>query len=147
MNMMRWDPFKELESFSTRLNQMLGQPVESGRREDGVFADWSPALDIEERDQEYLVKTDLPDVKKEQVKVGIENGVLTIEGERKYEKDETTKRVHRLEREYGKFVRRLAMPGEVDQPKVAAEFKDGVLTVHLPKSSTARPRQVDVKVA
>ncbi len=147
MNMVRWDPFKELESFSTRLNQMLGQPVEPGRREDAMFADWSPALDVEERDQEYLVKTDLPDVKKEAVKVGIENGVLTIEGERKYEKDEMTKRVHRIEREYGKFVRRLAMPGEVDQQKVGAEFKDGVLTVHLPKSAMARSRQVDIKVA
>jgi len=141
----RWDPFKDLESFSSRLNQLLGPPAQN-RHDDMMFADWSPALDVEETDQEYVLKTDLPEVKKENVKIGIEDGVLTIEGERKYEKTDTSKRLHRMERSYGKFVRRLSVPTEVDQQKVAADFKEGVLTVHLPKSPSARPRKVDVKV-
>jgi len=87
-----------------------------------MFADWSPALDVEETDQEYVLKTDLPEVKKENVKIGIESNVLTIEGERKYEKDETTKRLHRMERNYGKFVRRLTVPTEVDQQKIESWF-------------------------
>ena len=141
----RWDPFRELESFSSRLNHLLGQPAQD-RRDEMMFADWSPALDVEETDQEYLLKTDLPEVKKETLKVGLESGVLTIEGERKYEKDATTKRLHRMERNYGRFLRRLTVPTEVDQQKIAADFKDGVLTVHLPKSSTSRPRKVDIQV-
>jgi len=141
----RWDPFRDLESFSSRLNHLLGQLAQE-QREEMMFADWSPALDVEETDQEYVLKTDLPEVKKENVKIGIESNVLTIEGERKYEKDETTKRLHRMERNYGRFVRRLTVPTEVDQQKIAADFKEGVLTVHLPKSANARPRKVDVKV-
>lgn len=145
--MMRWNPYRDLEAFSGRLNQFLGQPVMPGRDDDEMFADWSPALDVEETEQEYLLKADLPEVKKDHVKVGIESGVLTIEGERRYEKEEVTKRVHRMERSYGKFLRRLVVPTDVDQQKIAADFKDGVLTVHLPKSAVARPKHVDVKVA
>jgi HSP20 family protein len=104
-------------------------------------------MDVQETDQEYLVKADLPEVKKEDVKVDVQEGVLTIEGERKQEKEEKNKKFHRIERSYGKFVRRLAMPGDVDAAKAAAEFKDGVLQVHLPKSPTSKPRTIDVKVA
>ena len=113
----------------------------------GTFADWAPPLDVEETDTEYLVKADLPDVKPEDVKVAIENGMLALEGERKMEKEEKGRKFHRIERSYGKFVRRLAMPTDVDEKKVAADFKDGVLNVHLPKSPQAKPRTIDVKVA
>ena len=98
-------------------------------------------------DTEYLVKTDLPDLKKEDVKVAIQDGVLSLEGERKQEKEEKTKKYHRVERSYGTFVRRLSVPADVDQQKVQAEFKDGVLTVHMPKSASAKPRSIDVTVA
>src|SRR5262245_59416229 len=117
MNLVRWDPFRELEEMSTRLNRFFGQPP--ARRvadEDGAFfADWAPAIDIEESEKEYLVKADLPDVRKEEVKVGIKDGVLTVEGERKQEKEEKGKKFHRLERSYGKFVRRIAVPADVDE--------------------------------
>jgi HSP20 family protein len=112
-----------------------------------VLADWSPAVDVEETDKEYLIKADLPAVKKEDVKVDIEDGILTVQGERKQEKEEKNKRVHRLERSYGKFVRRMSVPLDVDQQKAAAEFRDGVLNVHLPKTNGAKPRAVDIKVA
>jgi HSP20 family protein len=145
-NMTRWDPFRDFESFSNRLSQFFASPSIARRTDDGMIAEWSPALDVEELEGEYLLKADLPAVTRENIKVGLESGVLTIEGERKCEKSETAKRVHRLEREYGKFMRCLAVPSDVDQQKISADCKDGVLTVHLPKSATAMPRNVDVKV-
>jgi HSP20 family protein len=148
MNIVRWDPLRELEDMSTRLSRFFSQPRLRQLEDDGAFfADWAPAVDVQETDKEYLVKADLPDVRKEDVKVGIENGILTLEGERKQEKEEKNKKFHRVERVYGKFVRRLALPTEIDAPKVAAEFKDGVLNVRLPKTETAKPRAIDVKVA
>ena len=111
-----------------------------------MFANWAPAVDVSETDGEYLIKADLPDVRKEDVKIGIEDGVLSVEGERKQEKEENGKRFHRVERSYGKFVRRLALPSDVDSAKIAAEFKDGVLNVHMPKSEAAKPRAIDVKI-
>ena len=103
-------------------------------------------MDVQETDTEFLVKTDLPDVPRDQVTVGIENGVLTIEGERRQERNEKTKHYHRLERAYGTFMRRLAVPPGVDETKVTAEYKNGVLAVHLPKAPNARPRSVNVAI-
>lgn len=141
-NMTRWDPFRELEGIQARLNRIFGGPMEG---EAATLADWAPAVDVQETEAEYVVKADLPEVKKDDVKVQFENGVLSIEGERKMEKEENGKKFHRVERGYGCFVRRFALPNEVDGAKVSAEFKDGVLNVHLPK--TANKKTVTVKVA
>jgi HSP20 family protein len=147
MNLTRWDPFRDLEDMYGRLNRVFGQPVLRRTTGEGeFFADWTPAMDLEESDGEYLLKADLPAVKKEDVKVSLEDGVLAIEGERMQEKDEKNKKFHRIERSYGKFVRRLAVPTDADPQKVSAEFKDGVLNVHLPKSPAVKPRSIDVKV-
>ena len=105
-----------------------------------------PAVDIEENDTQFIVKADLPEVKKEEIKVHVQEGVLTIEGERKQQKEEKGKRFHKIEREYGRFVRRFALPIEVDADKVRAEFKDGVLTVAVPKAPAATPKMIDVTV-
>jgi HSP20 family protein len=149
MNLVRWDPFRELEEMSTRLNRFFGQPPvgRATEQDGGVFADFSPAIDVQETDKEYLMKADLPEVDKQDVKVGVKDGVLTVEGERKQEKEEKGKKFHRIERSYGRFVRRLALPTDVDDQKIAAEFKDGVLSVHIPKSPVAKPRSIDIKVA
>jgi HSP20 family protein len=148
MNIARWDPFRDLEDLHSRLNRLFGQPAVRRTTEEGdFFADWTPALDLEETDGEYLVKADLPAVKKEDVKVSLEDGVLAIEGERKQEKEEKGTKFHRIERSYGKFVRRLTVPTDADPQKVSAEFKDGVLNVHLPKSPAAKPRSIEVKVS
>jgi HSP20 family protein len=151
MNIVLRDPFREFEEMSTRLGRFFNPPYPYLRPtvddDGGFFADFSPAVDVQETDKEYVVKADLPDVKKEDVKVGIEDGVLTLEGERKQEKEEKNKKFHRVERTYGRFVRRLALPLEVDAQNVAAEFKDGVLNVHLPKAETVKPRAIAVKVA
>lgn len=146
MNLVRFDPFRELETLSNRLNRIFAGSIASPDDLDS-FGAWAPAMDVEEADKEYVVKTDLPDVKKADVKIGIDDGVLTIEGERKQEKDEKTKKFHRVERVYGKFVRRLVLPTNIDAPHVSAEFKEGVLTVHLPKTTVSTPRSVEVEVA
>jgi HSP20 family protein len=147
MNMVRWDPFRELEGVQAQLNRIFGERPLRGIDGDLSFAEWAPAVDIQETDTEYVIKADLPEVKKDDVKVEFEDGVLTVEGERRQEKEEQGKKFHKVEREYGKFVRRFALPTEVDAATVSAEFKEGVLNVHLPKSVTAKPKAVTVKVA
>jgi HSP20 family protein len=145
--MVKWNPFRELEELQTRMNRLFSDTPAGRTDEPFVFADWAPAVDIQETDKEYTVKADLPEVKKEDVKVELENGVLTIEGERKQEKEEKGKRFHRVERQYGQFIRRFALPNEVDAAKVQAEFKDGVLNVKLPKSANGKGKSVEIKVA
>jgi len=148
MSLVRWDPFRELEDMSDRLNRMFGRPVarpESGK-EAITVADWIPAVDISDTDGEYLIKAELPEVKKEDVKVTVQHGVLTIHGERKHEKEEKGKRYHRVERSYGSFTRSFTLPDEVDETKVRAEYKDGMLHLHLPKSEKAKPKAIDVKL-
>lgn len=111
-----------------------------------TVAQWSPAVDISEDEKEYVVKAELPDLKKEDVKVCVEDGDLTISGERKFEKEEKGKKYHRIERSYGSFVRSFTLPEGVSGDKVSASFKDGVLEVHLPKDEKAKPKSVEVKV-
>lgn len=148
MSLVRWNPFRELEDMQSRLNRLFGDAPFPRMGEDSMsFSGWSPAVDVQETDKEYLIKADLPDVKKEDVKVELLDGALTIEGERQQEKEEKGKKFHKIEREYGKFLRRFALPSEVDRSKVQAEFKNGVLNVHLPKSATAKPTAVEVKVS
>ena len=143
MLLTRSNPFVELDDIQQRLNRLF---VDKGVKPTDSFADFVPLVDIQETDNEFIVKADLPEVKKEEVKVHLENGVLAIEGERCQEKEEKGKRFHRLEREYGKFVRRFAMPTEIDAGKVRAEFKEGVLNVFLPKAPSAKPKVIDIKV-
>ena len=147
MTLIKWDPFRELEGMQTRLNTLFGDVPARGFGDDRFFANWEPPVDIQETEKEYILKADLPDVKKEDVKVEFEDGVLTVEGERKQEKEEKGKRFHKVERSYGKFVRRFVLPTEVDGGHISAEFKDGVLNVHLPKTEAAKPKTVEVKVA
>jgi len=147
MSIVRWNPFREYEEIQTRLDRLF---KERGMRQedDTLFtADWVPAVDVQETDREYLIKADLPEVKKEDVKVTVHEGVMTLEGERKLEKEEKGKKFHRIEREYGRFVRRFTLPDGADEARVAADFKDGVLNVRIPKSPVARPKTVEVKVA
>ena len=149
MAITRWDPFRELESVNQRLNRFFGR----GRLVPDLFgesfavAEWSPAVDVAETAEEYIVKAELPEVRKEDVKVTIENGTLHIAGERKQEKEEKNKKFHRVERSYGTFLRTFAVPLDAEENKVAADFKDGILRVHLPKAEKPRPKAIEVKVA
>lgn len=145
-----WNPFKEMDDLQSRFAKMFGlTPSRSkdGGEEQMAVAEWTPLVDITEDEKEWVVKADLPDLKKEDVKVTVENGVLTFSGERKLEKEEKNKKYHRVERSYGAFVRSFTLPDGTDPEKVCAEFKAGVLTVHLPKSPEAKPKAVEIKVS
>lgn len=148
-----WNPFRELDEVQNRLSTFFGGFPEFGRFPKSLFGngdialpEWSPQVDISEDDKEYLVKADLPEMKKEDAKVTVENGVLSISGERKSEKEEKKKKFHRVERCYGTFLRTFTLPDNADATKIAAEFKEGVLKVHLPKTPAAKPKPVEVKV-
>jgi HSP20 family protein len=147
MDVVKWNPFRELEELQKRMTQMFGETPFRRRDEPFLFADWMPEVDVQETENEYAVKADLPDVKKEDVKVELEDGVLTIEGERKHEKEEKGKKFHRVERRYGQFIRRMALPRDVDASKVQAEFKEGVLTVRIPKTPNGKAKAIEIKVA
>ena len=145
----RWNPLRELEEFQNRILSAFNPSTSrrSNGQESLTLAEWMPVVDIAEDDKEYLITAELPDVKKDDVKVTVENGVLTITGERKFEKEENNKKWHRVERSYGSFARSFALPDDGDATKVNAEFKDGMLKVHVAKNELARPKQIEVKVS
>jgi HSP20 family protein len=147
-----WNPLKDMDELQRRFASFFDRiPMRrtSVRNEDETMrqAEWAPLVDISEDDKEYLIKAELPDVKRSDVKLTVENGALTISGDRHSEKEEKTKRYHRIERSYGRFERTFAVPDDADPAKVSAEFKDGLLLVHLAKSENAKPKQIEVKVS
>lgn len=149
MNLVRWNPLRELEELSDRLNSFFVR--QDSRRSNGremmTVADWAPSVDISETDEEFHIEAELPEVKREDVRVTLGNGVLTLQGERKEEREEKDRKVHRIERSYGRFVRSFTLPDLVDDTRVKAEFRNGVLHLHLPKSEKAKPKAIEVKVA
>ena len=148
MNIVRWDPIREMDQFFSRpLGSLLMArwPRSVMETDDGEPA-WAPTLDVSETDVEYLVRADLPAVKKEDVSVTIENDVLTIAGERKFEKQEDSEKVHRRESTCGMFSRSLSLPDNANASGIRAESKNGVLTVHVPKTKTEPSKAVEIKV-
>jgi len=142
----KWNPFRDFDTIHNRLTTLLGRPM--WRNEEEMFGttDWAPLADIEEDEKEYLIKAELPEVKKEDVKITVENNTLRITGERKHEKEETGKKFHRIERTYGAFERDFLLPENAKGDQVTADYKDGMLKVHIPKNEKATPRAVEVKV-
>jgi len=110
-------------------------------------ADWAPLVDISEDHNEYVIKAELPEVKKGDLKITLDDGILTITGDRKFEKEENGRKYHRVERAYGSFVRTFSLPDNASPGKVKAAFKDGVLTVRLAKDEKAKPQQVEINVS
>ncbi len=148
MAITRWDPFRELETVNDRLNRFFGRGMLSDLpREAMALADWAPAVDVAETPEAFVVKAELPEMKKEDIKVSVDGGQLRISGERAQEKEEKHKRYHRVERSYGSFSRSFGLPQNIDEAKLTAEYKDGVLTVNLPKSTPSKPKSLEVKVA
>jgi HSP20 family protein len=130
------DPSQGIRLFEDAMNRMLSEPRTS--------RPWSPAVDVHETENELVLKADIPDVDLKDVDVQVEKQTLTIKGHRQFEKESNGKAYHRIERSYGSFVRSFALPATVDSEKVAAEYKNGVLTITLPKKEAAKPRQVKI---
>jgi len=150
-HVLRWNPFRDIEEVLDRYNRVYGlaNPVtvdNAQSRELLTRADWQPAVDIIENDQEFLVKAELPDVQKENVKVNVDKGVLTISGERRLEKAEGDVKHRRIERVFGNFARRFTLPEDVDENGISAEYKDGVLSLRIPKVAKVQPKPIEVKV-
>ena len=145
----RWDPFRELEDMHNRLARIFDRSpfLRRDEKQESLWAsEWAPAVDVSETDKTYTVKVEVPEMKREDIKVNVANGVLSISGERKFEKEEKEKKYHRVERSYGSFLRSFALPDNADPNQVNAQYRDGVLTVHVQKTAQAKPRAIDVKV-
>lgn len=143
MNLVKWDPWREIDDMFDRYTRAVGKPrgpEAAGRGE------WTPRVDIAETETEFLIKAEVPEVERDNVKVTVANGVLTLSGERKQEKEEKGKKFHRIERFYGSFSRSFALPDNVDEAGVKAAFKDGMLTLTLPKAAQAEPKAVEIKI-
>ena len=144
MNLVKWDPWREIDDMFDRYTRADGPP--RGGHEIVRTGDWAPRVDIAETDAEFVIKAEVPEVKKEDVKVTVDNGVLTVTGERKQEKEEKGKKFHRVERYYGSFSRSFTLPDNVDKTKVKATFKDGMLTLALPKTEEVKAKAIEVTV-
>ncbi|HEX3625259.1 MAG TPA: Hsp20/alpha crystallin family protein [Verrucomicrobiae bacterium] len=146
----RWDPIRGMEELHNQLSSLFGRaPLRrpEGQEESITVAEWAPPVDISEDDKEYLIKVELPGLKKEDIHIAVADGALTVTGERKVEKEEQNKKYHRVERAYGRFARTFVVPDDAEADKVAAEFKEGMLGVRIPKSEKAKPKHIEVKVA
>lgn len=138
MSLSQFDPLANFRVFEDAFTRMLHEP-QSNRP-------WAPAVDIYETENELVLKADVPEVDLKDIDVRVENQTLTIAGERKFEKQEAVKGHHRLERNYGTFVRSFAVPNTFDTEKIAASYKNGVLSVSLAKKEAAKPRQIKIEV-
>ena len=146
-----WNPLGEMDDAQNLLNRILlgdfPSGIGSGEIDSLAVADWSPEVDISEDDQGYLLKADLPEMKKDDVRVTVEEGILSVSGERKTEKEDHKKKFHRIELSFGTFRRSFTLPEDADSTKVTADLRDGVLRVHLPTARVAKSKATQVKVA
>jgi len=153
MTLIRWNPSRDLMDVEREFgklfnsfNRRFGFDDGDTDREELENAVWSPLTDISENKDEYLLKMDLPGVTKNDLKLSYENGELKISGERKQEKEDKESKYHRIERTYGKYFRSFTLPKQIHAENIKAEFKDGQLTVTIPKSEEAKPKELEIKV-
>ena len=146
MSLIKWQPFGELDDAFNRLMPSLFARLPRVSADNGHKFEWAPSADISETDAEYLIRAELPAVNKEDVKVTLDQGMITISGERKVDKEAKDEKFHRVETFRGTFSRSFSVPDNIDDKAIRAESKDGVLTVHLPKTKASTPKPVEVKV-
>jgi HSP20 family protein len=144
-----WDPFRDFQEISDRLNRYFGANASNdGNGQQALRGfDWTPAVNISETPKAYVIKLDLPEVRKEEVKVTSENGVLTVEGERRQEKRDENEKYHRVESVYGRFMRRFTLPDDAQEDKIEAAFKDGALQIAVPKAEAKHPKARQISVS
>jgi HSP20 family protein len=150
MTLQRFDPFRDIMNLRNQMDALFNEigmgllPRTAGQTE--AAATWSPAVDIYETDKEIVLKAELPDIKQEDIRVSVDNNRLSITGERKFESEVTRENYHRIERSYGTFARTFTLPPTVDQDNIRAEYKQGVLTVSLPKREVAQGKNIAIQV-
>jgi HSP20 family protein len=140
MALVTYDPWREIDDMFERYTRAVAQP------RTGIQGDWAPRVDIAETDKAFVIKAEIPEVNKEDVKITVDNGILTIRGERKQEKEEKGKKFHRVERHYGSFTRSFTLPDNVDENNITASFKDGMLNLQIQKAEEVKPKVIEVKV-
>ncbi len=145
----RWDPWNELEDLQQQMASFFGRSPGVMEKKDGdpAVGGWFPPVDIMEDDKEYLIKAELPEIKREDIKIMVKDGLLQMSGERKTEMEEKKRKYHRVERAFGSFTRAFTIPADANGEKVSAEFRDGVLSIHLLKDEKAGKKTVEVKVS
>jgi HSP20 family protein len=150
MAIIRWEPFRDLVSLQGRMNRLFDESYRgvgrAGAEEDWAQGAWSPAVDIYEKDGNIVLKAELPGIEPKDVDVRVENNILTLKGERRFEEEVQKESYQRVERAYGAFTRSFTLPTVVDTEKIKAEFKDGVLRMTLPKKEEAKPKQISINV-
>src|SRR5262245_28935373 len=151
MAIVRWEPFRDLLSLQDRMNRIFdeafrGTGRSSGEEDWALGGSWAPVVDIYEQGNDIVLKAELPGVEAKDVDVRVENNVLTLRGERKFDNEVKRENYHRVERAYGSFSRSFTLPNVVDTDKIKAEFKDGVLRLTLPKKEEAKPKQISISV-
>jgi len=148
MSLVRWNPFNEVDTLFNRMmpSSLLNFP-NSGLQGNGRKLEWAPSADVSETDKEYVIRAELPAVKKEDVHVTLDDGVLTIKGERKQNKEEKNEKFFRVESYYGSFERSFMLPDDVNSEKISCDSKDGILSVHIPKTDApkSKPKQITVQ--
>jgi len=148
MTLVSWSPFREFEDLFGRYGSLPTRRFMSGAvNGDRDQASWRPVANISETENEYLIKAELPEVSKDDVEVLVNDGIITIKGERRMENAEESETQHRIESFYGSFARSFSLPADVDENAIQAESKDGVLKVHLPKAEVEKPKAIEIQVA
>lgn len=141
-----WNPLRELEDFQNRILRAFNPVDRTVSGQPPAMSEWTPLVDISEDDDSYRITAELPQIQKEDVKVTVENRMLTLSGERRFSNEENNTRYHRIERGYGSFIRSFNLPPDGDTSRIEAKFTDGVLHVRVSKSENAKPKQIDVQV-
>jgi HSP20 family protein len=148
MAVIRWnDPFRDLAAFQERMNRVFEESLGRRQEEEIASGTWAPPVDIFETKDRMILQAELPGFAEDQIHLRFEDGVLTLEGERKFEKKTGDENYHRVERSYGRFVRSFSIPATVDHERIAATFENGILTVELPKREETRPKQIRIQAA
>lgn len=149
MAVIRWTPFRELSTVQERMNKLFEDAMRPPYRSDESFATaaWAPAVDIFETDKEIVMKAELPEMQEKDIDIKVEDNLLSVSGERRMAKEVKEESYHRIERSYGSFNRSFTLPRSVDREGIKAAYKDGVLTVTLPKKEEVKPKQIKIDVA
>ena len=145
MTVIRWDPFRDLNTLQDRMNRLFEEANRGGRADEPTATtSWSPSVDIFETEESIVVKAEVPGVDPKEIALSLENNVLTLKGDRRFEEETKDENYHRIERSYGGFSRSFSIPALVEEAAIKADYKEGILTIVLPKTEKARPKQIQI---